>query len=77
VRTSNPVKLHRARCRGARAHMSDYLDGELCVPRAAAGVERHVRWCPDCRRILETLRHTVAGLGALRDVPTPAGEPRG
>ena len=55
--------------------MSDYLDGEL-DPRAAAGVKRHVRWCPNCRRMLENLRRTVAGLGALRDLPTPADEPQ-
>ena len=55
--------------------MSDYLDGEL-DPRAAAGVKRHVGWCPNCRRMLENLRRTVAGLGALRDLPTPADEPQ-
>ena len=71
--TWNPVKRHRERCREVRAQMSDYLDGEL-DPRAAAGVKRHVRWCPNCRRMLETLRRTVAGLGALRDLPTPADE---
>jgi len=71
--TWNPVKRHRERCREVRAQMSDYLDGEL-DPRAAAGVKRHVRWCPNCRRMLENLRRTVAGLGALRDLPTPADE---
>ena len=74
MRTLNPVKRHRERCRQVRAQMSDYLDGELDA-RAAAGVERHVRWCPNCRRMLENLRRTVAGLGALRDLPTPADEP--
>lgn len=53
--------------------MSDYLDGEL-DPRAAAGVNRHVRWCPNCRRMLANLRRVVVGLEALRDLPTPAGE---
>jgi anti-sigma factor RsiW len=76
VRTLNPVKRHRERCREVRAQMSDYLDGDL-DPRAGAGVERHVRWCPNCRRMLENLRRTVAGLGALRDLPTPTDEPRG
>ena len=73
--TWNPVKRHRERCREVRAQMSDYLDGEL-DPRAAAGVKRHVGWCPNCRRMLENLRRTVAGLGALRDLPTPADEPQ-
>lgn len=71
MRTLNPVKRHRERCREVRAQMSDYLDGEL-DSRAAAGVERHVRWCPNCRRMLGNLRRTVAGLGSLRDRPTPA-----
>jgi hypothetical protein len=55
--------------------MSDYMDDEL-DPRAAASVERHVRWCRNRRRMLDNLRRTVAGLGALRDLPTPADEPQ-
>jgi anti-sigma factor RsiW len=74
--TLNPIRRHRERCREVRAQMSDYLDGEL-EPRAAAGVERHVRWCPNCRRMLANLRRTVAGLGALGDLPTPADERQG
>lgn len=72
----NPIKRHRERCREVRAQMSDYLDGELDA-RAAAAVKRHVRWCPNCRRMLENLRRTVGGLGALRDLRTPADEPQG
>jgi anti-sigma factor RsiW len=71
ARTLNPVRQHRERCREVRAQMSDYLDGEL-DPRAAAGVERHVRWCPNCRRMLRNLSRTIGGLRALRDGPTPA-----
>lgn len=74
LRTLNPVKQHRERCRKVRGQMSSYLDGEL-DRRAAVGVERHVRWCPNCRRMLANLRRTVAGLGALRDLPTPLDEP--
>lgn len=55
LRTFNPIRRHRERCREARAQMSDYLDGEL-DPRAAAGVKRHVRWCPNRRRMLDTAR---------------------
>jgi anti-sigma factor RsiW len=44
--------------------MSDYLDGGL-DGRAASRLERHLRWCPDCRRLLRALRRTVAGLRAL------------
>ena len=56
--------------------MPDYLDGEL-DPRTATGVDRPVRWCPSCRRMLANLRRAVAGLGALRDLPTLADEPQG
>ena len=56
--------------------MSDYLDGEL-DSRAAAGVERHLRWCPNCRRMLKNLRRTVEGLAGLRDLPTQADASRG
>jgi anti-sigma factor RsiW len=68
--TLNPMKRHRERCREVRAQMSDYLDGELDA-RAAAGVKHHVRWCPNCRRMLENLLRTVGGLRALRDQPIP------
>lgn len=76
MRTLNPVRRHRERCEAVRAEMSDYLDNELDA-RAAAGVRRHARWCPNCRRMLENLRRTVQGLGALRELPTPADEPHG
>jgi anti-sigma factor RsiW len=73
--TLNPMKRHRERCREVRAQMSDYLDSELDAS-AAAGVERHVRWCPNCRRMLENLRRTIGGLRALSEMPTPA-DPQG
>jgi anti-sigma factor RsiW len=75
VRTLNLVKRYRERCRAVRGQMSDFLDGELDA-RAAAGVKRHARWCPNCHRMLENLRRTVAGLGALRDLPTPLDDPQ-
>ena len=34
--------------------MSDYLDGDL-APDERARVEEHVHWCPECRRMLESL----------------------
>jgi anti-sigma factor RsiW len=70
----NPMARHREHCRETRAQMSDYLDGEL-APDAVSSVERHVRWCPNCRRMLRNLRRTVEGLAALRDLPTAADEP--
>jgi hypothetical protein len=46
------------------------MDGQ-----AAARVERHVRWCPNCGRMLANLGRTIGGLRALRDLPMPADEP--
>jgi hypothetical protein len=51
-------------CRQTRARMSDYLDGELDDPTL---VDRHVRWCPNCRRLLRNLRRTIGGLHRLGD----------
>jgi len=70
--TLNPIKRHRGRCTETRAMMSDYLDGELDA-RSTARLERHVRWCPNCRRMLTNLRRVVVGLGSLSQRP-PAGE---
>jgi anti-sigma factor RsiW len=72
--TLNPMKRHHERCREVRAQMSDYLDGDL-DPKSVAAVERHARWCPNCRRMLTNLRRTVGGLRALREEPVPADEP--
>jgi anti-sigma factor RsiW len=71
--TLNPIARHREHCRETRAQMSDYLDGEL-DPGAAASVERHVRWCPNCHRMLANLTRTIGGLRALHHQPTPADE---
>jgi anti-sigma factor RsiW len=72
--TLNPVRRHRERCRAVRAQMSDYLDGELDEPTAVR-VQRHIRWCPNCRRMFANLSRTIAGLRRLRDLPTSADEP--
>jgi hypothetical protein len=60
VRKLNPVMRHRGHCREVRAQMSDRLDGEV-DPGGAAGVERRVRWRPDCRH----LGRTIGGLRVL------------
>jgi anti-sigma factor RsiW len=73
--TLYPIKRHHERCREVRGQMSDYVDGEL-DGHVAASVARHVRWCPNCHRMLANLRRTIGGLSALRDQPTPADEPR-
>jgi anti-sigma factor RsiW len=55
--------------RWTHAQLSEYLDGELGEDERAR-LEEHVRWCPECRRVLESLRRTVEGLMGLR-VATP------
>ena len=65
--------LYRVRFRRdhgwAPDHMSELLDGEL-APGARARMERHLRDCPECERLLAGLRAVVRGLGHL---PAPAG----
>lgn len=56
--------------RWTHAHLSEYIDREL-RPADAARVEGHVGVCPQCRRVLATLRRTLDGLGSLRDDPAP------
>ncbi|HEX4009440.1 MAG TPA: anti-sigma factor [Solirubrobacteraceae bacterium] len=50
-------------------HASEYLDGEL-TPRGRLRVERHVRDCEECRRLLAGLRGVLDG---LRRLPAPVG----
>jgi anti-sigma factor RsiW len=54
--------------RWTHAHLSEYLDHEL-RPADAARVEEHVGICPQCRRVLATLRRTLESLRALRTEP--------
>ena len=61
----DPLRRHHEHCRHVREQMSDYIDAAL-DPTTAGAVERHARWCPNCRRMLANLTRTVAGLGALR-----------
>lgn len=64
--TLNPVKRHHDHCREVRLQMSGYLDGDL-DPSAVKGLERHARSCPNRRRMLTNLWHTLGGivLGAV------------
>jgi anti-sigma factor RsiW len=50
--------------RWTHAHLSDYLDGELTSPERNR-VEEHVGMCPECRRVLATLRRTLEALMGL------------
>lgn len=71
--TLNPIKRHRNQCRETRADISEFLDGEL-DRQTAARVKRHVRWCPNCHRLLTNVSRTIGGLRALRDVPPAADD---
>ena len=56
--------------RWTHAHLSQYVDREL----DAAGrrrVEEHVGLCPQCRRVLATLRRTLRELRELGAPPRP------
>ena len=67
--------LERARFRRdhrwAPAQMSDYLDEELS-PSGRIRVERHVKECEECRRLLAGLSGMLT---ALRRLPAPGGGP--
>ncbi|MGH2961458.1 MAG: anti-sigma factor family protein [Solirubrobacterales bacterium] len=51
--------------RWTHAHLSAYLDDELDASERD-GVQEHVGVCPQCRRVLATLRRTLGGLRALQ-----------
>ena len=57
--------------RFTRAHMSDYLDGDLREGERVR-VEHHAGLCPECRRLLRSLRETLARLTEMR-APAPEG----
>lgn len=46
------------KCREMLGELSDYIDGEL-EERLCAEIEAHMRDCPDCRVMVDTLRRTV------------------
>ena len=53
-----------------QAHLSDYLDGDLAAGERER-VEEHVGVCPQCRRVLRTLRRTLESLTGLSPEPRP------
>jgi anti-sigma factor RsiW len=52
------------------AHLSEYIDEEL-TPEERQRLEEHVSMCPQCRRVLATLRRTVESLMGLGEEPRP------
>jgi len=51
--------------------VSEYIDRELDEPDRHR-VEEHVGLCPQCHRMLATLKRTVGGLRSLRHALVPA-----
>jgi anti-sigma factor RsiW len=56
--------------RWTHAHLSDYLDADLDRAERRR-VEQHLGLCPQCRRVLATLRRTLRGLRDLGAPPRP------
>lgn len=52
-------------------HTSAYLDGELDA-RGRARIERHARVCPECGRLLQSVREMLALLRAQPPARAPA-----
>ena len=48
----------------SHAHLSEYIDDEL-PPAERARLEDHTGICPECTRVLATLRRTVEALMGL------------
>jgi len=57
--------------RFVQSRLSPYIDGEL-PPNERVRVEDHVGVCPQCRRVLATLKRTIEGLRGL-DTPRRPG----
>ena len=60
-------------CRELDAFLVDYLGGELPAKQRRL-FERHIRFCPDCRRYLERYRLAIEASGprlAQVDEPVP------
>jgi anti-sigma factor RsiW len=59
-----PFLRDRHECEEVRTLMTDYLDAEL-DDHGQRRVDRHVRFCPRCRRVLGNLRLTIDRLAHL------------
>lgn len=65
LRLLRTIRFHREH-HWTHEHLSEYVDGELPAGEHRR-VERHVGMCPECRRVLATLKRTLAGLMGLRE----------
>lgn len=67
-----PFLRHPAKCAEVRELMSDYVDEEAGAAERRR-VERHLRFCRPCGRVLANLRGTLERLGRLSDA-SPVAE---
>ena len=72
-RFRNPLKRNLQECEEVRALMSDYVDEEL-ADDGRRRVERHVRFCRPCSRVLANLRQTLGRLSHLGQSPQTGAE---
>jgi Putative zinc-finger len=72
-RLRNPLAPNPRTCESVRELMSDYIDGDLPA-EARRRVDRHVRFCRRCSRVLANLRETLGRLGRLAQAPPPGAE---
>ena len=68
-RLAGRLRFHRDH-RFTQTQMSEYLDGGVPAD-GRRRIEGHVGACPQCRRLLATLRRTVENLRLLSAEPRP------
>lgn len=56
--------------RWTHARLNDYLDDDLSIQELRR-VEEHLSLCPECRRIMRTLRRTLEELMSLHSAAPP------
>lgn len=56
--------------RWTHAHLSEYMDEELAAEEVAR-VAEHISICPQCRRVLATLRRTLESMRSMHPEPRP------
>lgn len=64
------INMHRDH-RWAGAHMSEYVDGEL-GDRQQRRLAAHERLCPECGRVIRTLRGMLGSIGGKASRTDPA-----
>ena len=66
-----PSAEHSARvCQELQAHLSEFLDNDL-EQAVCAQVQAHLRECPGCRAMLNTMQKTIVLYHALAPEPMP------